>query len=527
MQLLRRTQSLCPECTRILDAEIYEDQNIVWIKKTCSEHGEVVDKYWEDYEMYKRAEKYGTDEHFGVENPNVDFDGKKCPFECGLCGRHKSQTALANVVLTNRCDLSCWYCFFFQKEGEPIYEPTLDQIREMFKTLRAEKPVATTAIQLTGGEPCLQDDLVEIIKIAKQEGFDHVQLNTNGIRLSQDAELVKKVRAAGVNTLYLSFDGVTPKSNPKNYWEIPAVIENCRAAGMGIVLVPTVIRGVNDHELGDMLRFSFNNADMVHGLNIQPVSLVGKMPRSKREKHRITIPAVIKKIEEQTNGEIPADAFFPVPSVMPISNFVEAFTKRPHYKLSTHFSCGMATYVFQKDGKMLPITEFIDVDGLFNYLNEKAAEIKSGKSKYVVGLKILAKINSFIDKEKAPRDFSVGKIIYNALVKHDYSALSVFHHKSLLIGLMHFMDKFSYDVQRVERCCIHYAMPDGRIVPFCAFNVVPEAYRDKIQREYSISVSEWERRAGKKLADEKYNRKYTPAQEKQIAEFYARSLRVL
>jgi uncharacterized radical SAM superfamily Fe-S cluster-containing enzyme len=507
--LPHQTISICPECKRPIEALLYGENDIVWMKKTCPDHGEFKEKYWESVEMYNREKKYGAKGKPTLK-PNVgetENTGLNCPYDCGLCARHKSHTALANLVMTNRCDLSCWYCFFYAKEGQPIYEPDLKQIRSMLKNLRAEKPVPCNALQLTGGEPCLRDDLVEIVRMAEEEGFDHVQVNTDGIRLALNPQLAADLRAAGTNTVYMSFDGVTPKTNPKNHWEIPYGVENCRAVGMGIVLVPTVIGGVNDHELGDIINFALNHNDIIRGVNFQPVSLVGRMPQEMREKQRITIPRCIKNIEEQTNGTIREEDFFTVPSVHPITKFIEALTREPKYDLTTHFACGMATYlILGEDGRVVPLPQFVDVPGLTEYLTEKAQEIERGKTRYWVGLKVLSKLGSFIDKKKQPKGFDLKRILLDTLVKHNYRSLGALQHKSLFIGMMHFQDPYNYDVERVERCCIHYAMPDGRIIPFCTFNVIPEVYRDKVQAQYAMSAHEWEKKTGKKLADDKYRR---------------------
>jgi uncharacterized radical SAM superfamily Fe-S cluster-containing enzyme len=503
--LIRRTESVCPECLKVIPAEVFERGGKVWISKTCPEHGDFEEIYWSSYKMYKKAEKYAHDGK-GIQNPNLTKENPVCPVDCGLCSMHKSHTALSNVVLTTRCDRDCFYCFFYAGRLGYVYEPTMKQISDMMDILRNEKPVPCTALQLTGGEPTLREDLLDIIRLAKRKGFDHVQLNTNGIRISRDLEFTRRVREAGVNTLYLSFDGMDGETNIKNHWEIPGVLDNCRRTGMGIVLVPTVIKGVNDHQLGDILKFGFRNNDVVRSVNFQPVSLVGKMPRKDRERSRITIPDTIKSIEEQTNGEITEDDFYPVPTISAFTRFVEGLTGKPQYDLSSHFACGMATYVFNDKGKMVPIPKFFDVDGFLEYLNEKADELEVGKSRVVVGSKILFRIGSFVDKEKAPEGLSLSKILYNALVKHDYKSLGVFHKKSLFIGMMHFQDLYNYDIERVKRCCIHYAMSDGRIIPFCAFNVIPEWYRDRSQQEQGVSFEEWERKTGKSLSDDAYKR---------------------
>ena len=70
--------------------------------------------------------------------------------------------------------------------------------------------------------------------------------------------------------------------------------------------------------------------------------------------------------------------------------------------------------------------------------------------------------------------------------------------------MMHFQDKYNEDLERLQRCDIHYLTPDLRIVPFCAFNVIPEWYRDRIQKKYSITVEEWEEQQGEKLEDGLY-----------------------
>ncbi len=496
-----KTQSLCPECLKIVEAEVYEDNGKVMIRKSCEEHGEFVDIYWGDAEIFRKASRFTFDGH-GIATPITEYD--LCPFSCGLCNNHKSHTALLNIVLTNRCDLACWYCFFYAKRAGYVYEPTLEQIRSMVRRAKNMKPIGCNAVQLTGGEPTLRDDIIEIIKMIKEEGYEHIQLNTNGIRLAREDDFALKIREAGVNTVYLSFDGVDEKTNPKNHYEVPRILENCRKAELGIVLVPTVIRGVNDHQLGDIIRFAADNIDIVRGVNFQPVSLVGSMPRKEREKFRITIPDCIKLIEEQTDGEISREDFYPVPSVTPISKFVEALTGKPQYELTTHFACGMATYVFKENGKLIPITRFVDVEGLFEFLLEKAESIKESRMKTVRALKNVIDLRKFVDSSKAPKGFNVAKILFDVLVKHDYSTLGEFHLKSLFIGMMHFQDLYNYDIARVQKCEIHYATPDGRIIPFCSFNVLPELYRDKIQEEYGIPVKEWEKRTGRKLKDDIY-----------------------
>jgi len=536
MMVLRVTESLCPLCAdeekfdqMRIPAIVYEQGGEVRLIKECQEHGVTKEKYWEDYDMYQEAKKW-ADKGVRILNPNVALLEEKiiCPTHCGLCVKHKSHTGLGNIVVTNRCDLSCWYCFFYAKENEPIYEPSQDQIRMMLRRMRNEKPVGANAVQITGGEPTIRDDILDVVKIAREEGYEHVQLNTNSVRAAFDPDFPRKVREAGSNVIYTSFDGPTPRSNPKNFWEIPAALENYKKAPLGVVLVPTVIGGINDQYLGDIIRFGLSNIDVVRAVNFQPVSLVGRMPDRMRERQRVTIPGCIKKIEQQTDGLIGREDFFTVPSTTKVSNFVEALKGRDTYKLSIHFACGMGTYIFKDDEKVIPVTRFVDVRGMFEYIGELGDEIKGSSFKRMKKVesvsKLLLKLKRFVDYEKAPKDFKLKDMVYNAFTDGDYHGLKAFHYKSMFIGFMHFMDPYTYDVDRVERCDIHYAMPDGRVVPFCAFNVIPELYRDATQRKYSIPAKTYEERTGKILKREKYFRDYTMEEKKRIIKFYENSI---
>ncbi len=516
-KFLRHTSSVCPECYRLLPAVIFERDGAVFIRKECPEHGEYEELYWGDAEMFKRAMKFEVPGR-GIHPPHVELQ-TPCPFSCGICKAHLNSTALANLVATNRCNLDCWYCFFYAEKAGYVYEPSLEQIDRMIDLLLREKPAHGNAIQITGGEPTLRDDLVEIVRLLRRKGITHIQLNTQGIIFVDKPELLRELREAGVNTMYLSFDGVTPEANPKNHWEIPYILEAARKASMtSLVLVPTVIKGVNDHEMGEIIRFAAYNIDVVRGVNFQPVSLTGQMPREEREKYRITIPDVIKRIEEQTNGQIYRDAWYPVPFTVAISEFIEAVTGEPKLMMTNHPACGMATYVFpvfeQLDGRrsvvrFIPITDFVDVDGFYNFLMEKAREIKEErKNRWLTLLKVIARLPSFIEKNKQPPGINLIGILRKIILQRSYKALGEFHYKSLFLGMMHFMDLYNYDVQRVMRCNIHYLSPDGRVIPFCTYNVLSDIYRDKIIKENSMSFEEYESKYGKGLigVESKYRR---------------------
>lgn len=500
-KIYRYTNSVCPYCERLIPAIIIERENKLYIRKTCPEHGLIEDLYYGDASMYDKFIRY-SEEGRGVK-PYVPVTAP-CPFSCGLCGMHKNHTALLNIVVTNRCNLSCWYCFFYADKVGYVYEPTIEEIRNSIRQVKKQNK--TIAVQLTGGEPLMRDDLVDVIRALKEEGVKHIQLNTEGVAVAEvyvenpDKAIswIKELRDAGVNTVYLSFDGVTPKTNPKNHYEIPYIFEAFRKAGMtSVVLVPTVIKTINDHELGKIVEFAARNRDIVRSVNFQPVSLVGRMKMSDVRRYRITIPDVIDLLEKQTDGMINRDSWYPIPVAAKFAKFIEAVTKREQFYMANHIACGAATYVFieEKDGRILyhPITEYIDVEGFIKALDEYAIKLES-KGRiltYLSLLSILRKLPSFIKRDELPTGSRLSSLIKKVLINRNYEALGEFHYNTIFLGIMHFMDQYNYDVERVMRCNIHYALPDGRIVPFCAYNVLNDVYRDHILRKHSITLDEW------------------------------------
>ncbi|MUN28650.1 tetraether lipid synthase Tes [Sulfuracidifex metallicus] len=517
-KLVRLTHSLCPACYRLLPATIFEKENKLYIRKICPDHGEFEDLYYGDVGMYYKFD-YWEYEGKGPKVPYVDLKAP-CPYNCGLCPMHHQHSALVNLVITNRCDQSCWYCFFYAEKAGYVYEPSLEQISYMVDQLK--KQGITLVIQVTGGEPTLREDILDVLKILREKGVRHVQLNSWGGTFAkmymEDPDkaiaYAKQLREAGVNTIYMSFDGTNRKTNPKNHWEIPYTFEVFRKAGMtSVVLVPTVIKTVNDNDLGNIVKFAARNLDIVRAVNFQPVSLTGMMKRNMRAKFRITIPEVLRNIEEQTDGEVTRDSWYPIGTSVVFSKIVEALTGKEQFEMANHPSCGAGTYIYVewKGGEphFIPISKFIDLEGLLEYLKEKSEEIREGSSKAWVGMKALLNIRKFIDKEKGPKDFDVYKMLYNVVINHNYEALGEWHYRTLFLGTMHFMDLYNYDVQRVMRCDIHYASPDGRVIPFCTYNVLNDLYRDKVLRDYQIPLDEWIKVHGSNSLGEsvKYKRK--------------------
>jgi len=499
MEELEKVESVCPACfqdgkIQKINANIIEDNGKVWISKTCDKHGSFKDIYFGDANLYKKWMKYKVTGESAPDVRTQIFD------QPPLYPEHKSQTVLTNLLITNRCNLRCSYCFMNAGTSGTVYEPSLEDIRKLMLQARNQKPMGSKAIQITGGEPTIRDDLFEIIRVAKEVGFSHIQVNTNGIKLSESVDYCKNLKDEKVNTIYMSFDGVTKKTNP---WieQHNKAIENLRKVNLKVVLVPVLIGGKNLHETGKIVRFALNNMDIIRGVNFQPISFCGRITKikdEKRDSQRVDYIKMMEEIEKEFDGQISRNDFYPVPFVFPISKLIEGLTGETQVEFTAHPGCGGATYIFYENGKPLPITRFIDVEGLLDFIN-KQSKSKGPLKKIRIAASFLRHINEFVDNNKAPHNFDLKKLLKDAALGGSYDSLRGFHYKSLFVGSMWFQDSFNLIFDRLERCVIHYTTQEG-IVPFCTYNGL--GIGDKIRDKHSITIEQWEKETGQSIKDD-------------------------
>lgn len=310
-KILSYTLSVCPYCLKEIPARITADQENVYMEKSCLEHGNMKTVIWED-----TAKNYFSWlEDGGIRTKELPRSEKEVyekmrPEE--FAGDARVQPCSSALMTTNRCNMDCPVCFT-RKKQEKCYEPSLEVCRsqlEFYKNHAGKDAL----LELCGGEPTVREDLPEIAGMAKELGFSYIQLNTNGIRLSRSADYCKNLKAHGVTTVYLGFDGVKESSYITKYGQKlldvkKRAIENCGSAGLAVVLVPCVIPESNDDQLGEIIRFAKERIPVVKGVYFQPVSYFGIYPEGRNP--RITIPELIRKIEQQTDGEVRAKDFLP------------------------------------------------------------------------------------------------------------------------------------------------------------------------------------------------------------------------
>jgi uncharacterized radical SAM superfamily Fe-S cluster-containing enzyme len=497
--LPKTTRSLCPDCTTLIDARIFEEDGKVIMEKHCPNHGDFRDIVYSDARLYLKMEEWEFGDNRGVENPVVT-GATRCPDDCGLCNLHTSHTALANVDLTNRCNLTCPVCFANANAAGYIYEPDFETVRKMLQALRDERPSPCRIVQFSGGEPTIYPRFLDVLRMAKEMGFSHLQAATNGLKFT-DLEFAQQCKEAGLHTLYLQFDGVCDdiyrRTRGQSLWEKKMqCIENVRKAGLKIVFVPTIVKGLNEHQIGDILRLALEYIDCTSGISFQPVAFTGRIARHELLAKRFTLSDFAHAVQEQTGIADPYEDWFPLSCVTPFSKLLGALRGAETTTLSCHPHCSLGTYLFvDQNRKATPVTRFMDVGGMLKEMDMLARKAGQRRVQFFTKLEAWNNLRKFFHADKAPEGLDFQKFLQTlqGFVDKEYGRGDFekqgFTYRTLMVAGMHFMDSYNYDVERVKRCVIHYAAPNGKIYPFCAYNSGP-VYRERIERQFAVPLEQ-------------------------------------
>jgi len=499
----RTVESLCPECNKLIKATISIKGNNIVMEKTCQEHGFFREILSNDKDFFLKMEKLRFGDGPGITNPKTQ-EQKGCPFDCGLCTQHKSTTMMGVIDLTNRCNLKCPICFATSDASGYIYEPSFEQVKEMMQNLIDLKPARTPCLQFSGGEPTLYPRFFDVIKEARKMGFGQIQIATNGIKLANE-EFAKKASEAGLNCLYLQFDGVTDdiyeKIRGRPLFEIKKkAIENSYKYGIRTILVPTIVRGINDHQIGDIYRFAIENIEAVSTISWQPVALTGRIPEEEKNQMRFTLTDLAEETEKQFPC-IKKQDWYPLAVTPPFSRFLEVVTGQKQSQISCHAHCGTGTYlvVDKETGNHIPLPHFIDIVGLMTKFQElyhnykKKKYFKKIRTKFDI-FNFSQQLEQFHNKEKAPDNMSFKEFFsyLSQFTARKNFTDNLFKKKKqegrkwriLVVAAMHFQDSYNYETERTQNCVVHYAAPDGKLYPFCSYNAGPY-FRTKVEKQFS------------------------------------------
>lgn len=436
------TASLCPVCLQRVEARYQEEGDQVFLVKECPEHGRFQTPAWRGDPAWR-----------GWRWPKIPAppqaaslpEDQGCPFDCGLCTAHRQRSCTILVEITQRCDLGCPVCYASSGSAAPP-DPSQEELAQRLEALAATSPGSN--IQLSGGEPTLRDDLPEILAAGRRAGLLFLQLNTNGIRLGREEGYARKLKRAGLDSVFLQFDGTDDtiyqamRGRPLLAEKLAAV-KACGEVGIGVVLVATVRPGVNDHNLGDLLRLAVRHSPAVRGVHMQPISYFGRYPGPPRDQDRITLPELMRALDEQTGGDFPAAHFSPPGCENALCSF-------------------SGNFLVMEQGRVRPLQQ------AWQGCCEPPQPAEQGAARAIsqVARQWSAPEGDAPSAAPAPGGFlSLDDFIQTA------------RRNTLTVSAMAFQDAWSLDLERVRDCCIHVAAPDGRLIPFCLYNLTSASGR--------------------------------------------------
>lgn len=439
------TYSFCPLCMTLSPAKIVIKDGKVYILKQCKKHGKRMDILEEDAEYYKKEFEYSKP---GTLSKTQTKTLRGCPYDCGLCPDHEQHTCIALIEITNGCNLKCPTCYANSGVGKFLSLKKIGKMMDLFKEAESGEP---GVLQISGGEPTVHPQVIEIIKMAQEKGIKQVMLNTNGIRISTDLEFVKQLsRFKKGFEIYMQFDGFDEKANkrirgkPMNEMRMRA-IDNLTKYEIPITLVATVENGVNDKELGKIFEFALNRP-YIRGVNFQPLAFFGRLNHPDPN-NRITMTGIINRLEEQTNGILLKKDFIPLPC---------------------HPERVAFTYLYRKGSGFVPVTRHLNakeyIPLIKNTFSFKPEDFTEKLELNIAGCDcfgLLKKLRPLIPDNYAKKSQKEKK-------KH-------LDENTFRVSIVSFVDAYNFDMKSMKKECIHIITPDLKRIPFSSFNMIHRA----------------------------------------------------
>ena len=526
----RRTDSLCPVCVREarsavlsgkldlsafvaatpgeISAEIVESEGRVLMRKECPKHGRFEDVISVDPAFLSRIERLF---------PGRDYEAPKTALrEHGSSSVKYGRGAVLTVDLTNRCNMMCDPCFMDANQVGFVHELGWNDIKQILDDSLTIKPRRQMSVQFSGGEPTLSPEFLRAIRYAREIGYFSVQCASNGVRFAQEPEFCREAKEAGLRLCYLQFDGVTNEANSHrkvgNLFDVKLrAIENLAAAGIDVVLVVTVVNGVNDDQVGPIVRFAIDNADKVTVVSFQPVSFTGRdeeIEDEQRHAQRYTLSHLAHGLHDQLGFTEPMRDWFPLSAMNPLSDVVDlllgANSEFGALKCGCHPNCGIGTVLLvnKRTKAAVPVADFLDIEAILRDAQEVAdAGLGRGPTLAALGVSLLRNFRP----ERAPAGYSFSELFRQFTsqigAKGDRVGASEgdaadFEWRFLFVAGMWFQDLYNYDFRRTEMCIIPYGTQMGEI-SFCAYNT-GAGFRQIVESmKRTATVAEWFRTHGK------------------------------
>ena len=436
----------------MVDAQVLIRDGAMYLRKRCPDHGWHEALVSSDADWNLRALRYNKPGAIPYDFATATDRG--CPFDCGLCPEHQQHTCAGVIEITSRCNLRCSTCFADAGTGYDLSLAQLEAMLDRFVETEGQPEV----VQISGGEPTIHPQILDIVAAARARDIRHLMLNTNGLRLAQDPDFVRELTRFQP-TIYLQFDGLGVSTyEALRGRDLRAVkqraLDRLAGTGMATVLVATIVRGINEHEIGDILRYGLEHPAVL-GVTYQPVTFNGRCVNVD-PLHRITLADVLQTLEGQTEGLFRVNDFIPVPC--------------------PHPDCSACTYAFVDGEQVIPLPRIVNVDDYLDFVTNRTVPDMSEEMQQA--LEALWSMAATMGGDKTTGDLSCVACGVNLPLPSDPRLL---RRHFFAVQVHGFMDEHTFDLKRLMKCCIHELLPDGRAVPFCAYNNL--GYREEVRRE--------------------------------------------
>jgi uncharacterized radical SAM superfamily Fe-S cluster-containing enzyme len=521
----RRTDSLCPTCTRevrdaivggtrelreLVDgrpgeiaADIVLRGNEIWMVKTCPKHGTFEDLMSSDALFFGRLEQnfFGRDVKIAKDKLH----------DHGSSSMRYGRGAVLTVDLTNRCNMMCNPCFMDANQVGYVHELVWDDIKEILDNAVSIKPQRQMSVQFSGGEPTISPFFLEATRYAREIGYFSVQCATNGIRFAQEPEFAKAAYEAGLRLAYLQFDGVGNEPNAHrgvgNLYDVKLrALDNLHAAGIDVTLVTTIVNTVNNDQVGEIIRFAIKNIDKINAVSFQPVSFTGRdeeIDDETRKKQRYTLSHLAHDVKDQAGIGEPMRDWFPLSASGPFSDLKDLLggleAQWGSLKCGCHPNCGIGTMMLVRPetGQAVPVTQILDADRLLRDLN---VITDAARGKFLTIVQTALALARNIRPDNVPKNLGVWETL-KVMDGHTGKGMGIAKHgrypwRVLLVAGMWFQDLFNYDFRRTEMCIIPYGTQLGEI-SFCAYNTGAGWRKIVEEMHQSATLSEWYKDKGR------------------------------
>jgi 7,8-dihydro-6-hydroxymethylpterin dimethyltransferase len=527
----RRTFSLCPDCNReavkaflsgegdvvnfrdnpgIVDAEIVEDGGRILMRKSCQKHGPFEDTLSNHPDFFRKMESlvFGKDfecvgdGHMHNHGPNSIRSGR---------GSHLI------VDLTNRCNMMCSPCFMNANAASYVHELGMEEVKTLFRNAASFKPQREINVLFSGGEPTLSPIFLEAVRHAKSMGFHRLHVATNGLRFAESLDFAVQAKAAGLHAVYLQCDGVSDEMNRHrglgNYMEVKRkALENIAASGMRTTLQVTVVNGLNNHGVGDIVRFAVQNIDKIHGVLFQPVMFTGRDERisaDERYARRYPLSQLAYDLQEQSAFDWqPLRDWLPVSTYGIFAHLCDVLNPRAELGslfVDIHPDHGVFSplLIDTQNKETIPIPVFFNVEQFTRDIVEITDSARGPAA--IKALATLSVLRNF-DPRKAPAGF--GPELFRGLLEDcfyrvagsgdDWSQKAYSYHgrwRIMASGAMWFQDAFNYDFAALASSSTPVATLEGEI-SFCAYN--GGGWRKVVeQQSQTATLAQWYRTQGR------------------------------